>query len=421
MPGDNARRPVLVVYGQAADLPFIGRILEKDGVPAETARSAAEARRLLAEKSYPVLFVDSTLPESDCVRIFREAQLRDPHAVCVALTPISTQEGAVEALQQGAYDCVAMPCPPELLAAAATRALERYELNTRSLEQGHETESLRRDLDHRVQEATQEIHRSNERLNRRIRRLGEDLAHQSRFLEDMVHELKNPLAVILGYSTFLLRRPIEEWAAEDITRSLESVHRNAEHLQALIEEILDSTRLAERKIGLRCETFLASEAVRETVEGLQVQAAERGLTLDMDLPSPKSSIYADRNRLRQILINLVSNALKFTPKGGRITVQARPEKEEMLFCVSDTGKGIEKKDLEKVFERFYQVHETRQMHKGLGLGLNIVKGLVELHGGRIWAESEPGKGARFYFTLPSTLTVPNAEAALSEDGSANPS
>ncbi|MFA6029627.1 MAG: ATP-binding protein [Elusimicrobiota bacterium] len=419
---DAPSRPlVLVVYSQAPDLPFIAQILEKEGYPADTAQGLAAAKRLLAKGAYAVVLIDTQLPGSEALQVFRESQLKDPHSVAVALVPLSTLEGSVAALRQGFYDALVIPCPPEMLAACVERAVERWELNRRTLESGHEVDALRRDLDLRVVEATHEIQRVNERLNRRLTRQNEELAQQTRFMEDMVHELKNPLSVVSGYSSFLLRRPMEEWTSQDLTRALESIHRNADHLRDLIEELLDSTRLAGRKIQLHPETFPASEAVRETVEGLKVQAAEKGLGLEMDVPDTLAAVYADRNRLRQILINLIGNALKFTPKGGRVTVSAKPEEGEVCFSVADTGKGIAKKDLERIFERFYQVQETRATHKGLGLGLSIVRGLVDLHGGRIWAESAPGKGARFCFTLPSTLTVPGSTDELAEESAANPS
>ncbi|MBI5244701.1 MAG: response regulator [Elusimicrobia bacterium] len=418
MAQDNAARPnlsVLIVDSDAARLRKLKAALEEEAYPVGAAANLKAARKLLSAQSFPLALIDLQLSGEEAHKAFLEVRARDPHAVVLALAPACPIGSGALAFNQGFYDCLPSSCPAEMAVSAVDRAAERYTLTLQLIDRSHELAALQRDLAQRVKEASSEMYRVNERLNRHIGKLLEEHGAQGRFIEDMAHELKNPLSVIWGYSSFVLRRPIEEWTPSDLSRALTSIHRNAEHLHELIEELLDSTRLAGNKISLRCETFLAFDAVKEVAEGLKVQAQEKGLSLLSEVPDHLVTVYADRNRLRQVLVNLVNNALKFTPKGGSVTISAKPADGVVHFCVSDTGRGIAKPDLERVFERFYQVPETRNLHKGLGLGLSIVRGLIELHGGRIWAESEPGKGARFHFTLPATLTVAAAEEEAEED------
>ncbi|HAH05568.1 MAG TPA: hypothetical protein DCM05_03430 [Elusimicrobia bacterium] len=415
-----SRPPVLLIDADPSRRAALRSALEKEAYPVDAAAGLREAHKLLAAMSYPIALIDFKLPEGEARQVFLEIRARDPHAALVALVNAGAPEETAEAANQGYYDCLSTPCHPDAAEAAVERAAERYTLIRQLIARSHELASIQHEMDQHIQEGVSEMYRVNERLNRHVRQLTEGREAQQRFIEDLAHELKNPLSVIWGYSSFVLRRPMSEWAADDLTRALDSIHRNAQHLHDLIEELLDSTRLEGHKISLRCETFPALEAVRETAEGLKVQAGEKGLTLTAELPDPSVQVYADRNRLRQVLVNLVGNALKFTPKGGKVVVSAVPEEGAVRFSVSDTGKGIAKKDLDKIFERFYQVQETRHSHKGLGLGLSIVKGLIELHGGRIWAESAPGAGAQFHFTLPATLTIPSSSEE-EEEGAASPS
>jgi signal transduction histidine kinase len=138
--------------------------------------------------------------------------------------------------------------------------------------------------------------------------------------------------------------------------------------------------------------------VRETVEAFQPAAAAKGISLDSDVARDSLLARFDHERILQVLANLLSNAIKFTPEGGRISIRVEPAQEEVRFSVTDTGPGITEESLGRIFERFWQVRASDK--RGLGLGLYISKCIVEAHGGRIWAESKPGAGSSFFFTLP---------------------
>jgi signal transduction histidine kinase len=379
--GDEFRKVRVLAVGERPEDALLFRaVLGTAGYAVDEARTLAEARRRLREREYGVLLADLCMPDGDGLAIVSEAHRLYPHSETILLA-----------------------CPPDRLLAAVDRAAEKVHLSRVLAHRTDELETANRELDGRVRDATREIFGLNEKLKRTVRELQEASRTQARFLEDMAHEVKNPLAVVWGYASYLLKRPIEEWTPEDLKRSLESIRRNAQHIQAMIEELLDSSRIDSHKVTLSCSRFAANGVVREAAEGLRLQAEDRGLTLRAECPAADVHVFADENRLRQILLNLIVNAIKFTPRGGRIAVRLASEEEGAHFCVEDTGRGLTPEQIQRVFERFYQA-DTPETRSGLGLGLHIVHGLVTLHEGRVWVESAPGKGSKFHFILPAQPT-----------------
>jgi signal transduction histidine kinase len=182
-------------------------------------------------------------------------------------------------------------------------------------------------------------------------------------------------------------------------RFLEHIHKDSLHLLALINDILDISKIESGRVQLRRSTFEIAGALEETLASLLPQAQAKSITLETKLP--ELSVFADRLRMKQILFNLLSNALKFTPECSRIQVDAAPRNGFLEISVEDTGIGIPKEQHEAVFDKFYQVGATTKgVREGTGLGLAITKALVEEHGGRVWVESQPGKGSRFTLTIP---------------------
>ncbi|MBI5595284.1 MAG: response regulator [Elusimicrobia bacterium] len=409
------RLRVLVVDDEPADAELHQDVLEAAGYAVTSVGSVAAARKALAVKPHQLLLVDLRLPDGDGLDLLVDAHQADPHAAAVVLTGFSSVDNAVTVMRAGAYDFLSKPCPEERLLSSIHRAAERYELARTLAQRTAELESMNSELDRRVQDATAEIFTLNEKLKKTVSELVDINKGQTRFLEDMAHELKNPLSVVIGYSSFLLRRPMEEWTHEELERSLQSVSRNSQHLHALIEELLDSARLAGRKMALDSKPVDAGQAAREAAEEWRLKGSEKGVRVEADIPADAGAVWADSNRLRQVFNNLLSNALKFTPAAGLVTVSVRPQPGSVLFCVGDSGPGIPAKDAERIFERFYQVEGKHQEHvRGLGLGLSITAGLVHLHGGRIWVESETGRGARFYFDIPTRAPKPVEQAVLPE-------
>jgi signal transduction histidine kinase len=222
---------------------------------------------------------------------------------------------------------------------------------------------------------------------------------KSEFLAGMSHELRTPLHTIIGFSE-LLAEEMEGPLNEKQKRFLSHIHKDSLHLLELINDVLDLSKIEAGKIELRPEVFEFRQALNEVLASINPQAATKSIAVET-LAEVEQPLLADRVRVRQILFNLLSNAVKFTPEGGHIRVEAHQREEFVEVSVSDTGVGISPEEQAAVFDKFYQVgNTTKGVREGTGLGLAITQSLVEAHGGRIWLESEVGKGSRFTFTIP---------------------
>jgi len=222
---------------------------------------------------------------------------------------------------------------------------------------------------------------------------------KSEFLASMSHELRTPLHTILGF-TELLEEEVDGPLNDRQKRFVTHVHQDAQHLLELINDILDLSKIEAGKMELRFDVFDARHAIEEVVVSLHGRAAAKNLNLENRV-DPESAVKADRVRFKEIFYNLLSNAVKFTLEGGRITIDSFRNDSAIGFSVTDTGIGIAKREQASIFDKFYQVGSTTKgVREGTGLGLAITKQLVEMHGGGLSVESEPGKGSTFSFTLP---------------------
>jgi PAS domain S-box-containing protein len=219
----------------------------------------------------------------------------------------------------------------------------------------------------------------------------------------VAHDLRNPLSSILMSTALLAHR-----SAEPERRSrtpVEAIERATNRMNRLIEDLLDVTRMEAGRLSCELASVPPGQAMADAVETQQAFASSASLKLELEASRELPEIWADCNRLLQVFENLIGNAIKFTGPGGRITVGAAPRAGEVLFWVTDTGKGIAAESLPHLFDRFWQARNAEQ--GGAGLGLPIVKGIIEAHRGRIWVESTPGKGSSFFFTIP---TAPREQA-----------
>jgi signal transduction histidine kinase/DNA-binding NarL/FixJ family response regulator len=223
----------------------------------------------------------------------------------------------------------------------------------------------------------------------------EALRSRDRVLGVVAHDLRNPLSTI-AMSAELLMEP--GLTPEQQVRQLHVVRRSAERMDRLIQDLLDVARIESDRLYLHLEHRSPATLAREAVELNGALATARGLSMETDIAPDAGPVKVDRDRILQVLSNLIGNAIKFTPADGRIRVSLRPDEESVRFGVSDTGPGIEPEHLTQLFQPFWQAR--RGGSDGAGLGLAIAKGIVEAHGGRIWAESTPGRGTTFSFTLP---------------------
>jgi len=225
--------------------------------------------------------------------------------------------------------------------------------------------------------------------------------HKSEFLANMSHELRTPLNAIIGFSEVLLERLFGE-LNEKQDDYLKDIHSSGKHLLQLINDILDLSKVEAGRMELDVATFDAPSAIANAMTLIRERAQRHDIALGLDAAPELGVITADERKFKQILLNLLSNAVKFTPDGGRIDVRARRDADNFVVAVHDTGIGIAPEDQAVVFEEFRQVGRSyTNKQEGTGLGLALTRKFVELHGGRIWLESEPGKGSTFTFTIPA--------------------
>jgi PAS domain S-box-containing protein len=247
--------------------------------------------------------------------------------------------------------------------------------------------------------AEEQIRAVNQQLQQRNQEVERANRLKSEFLASMSHELRTPLHTILGF-TELLAEEVDGPLNERQKRFVTHVYQDAQHLLELINDILDLSKIEAGKMEIRREVFDARQAVEEVVASLQGQATGKNLTIDNRMPGD-CAVSADRVRFKEIFYNLLSNAVKFTLEGGRVEILEENRGGTVHFSVSDTGIGIDRKELASIFDKFYQVGSTTKgVREGTGLGLAITKQLVEMHGGTICVESTPGKGSKFSFTVP---------------------
>jgi signal transduction histidine kinase len=223
----------------------------------------------------------------------------------------------------------------------------------------------------------------------------------------VAHDLRNPLGAIITAAA-VLRGDSE---ARGSRRPVEAIERSATRMNRLIEDLLDVTRMEGGILTIEPAAVETRQAIAECIVAHKDLATSTSLELRLDLEEDLPDVWADRDRLLQVFENLIGNAIKFTDPGGCIVVGARSRDQEVHFWVRDSGSGIAEEDMPHLFDRFWQADTTGR--RGTGLGLPIVKGIVEAHSGRIWVESPKGQGSTFFFTIPTaahaTQELPSSE------------
>jgi signal transduction histidine kinase/CHASE3 domain sensor protein len=346
---------------------------------------------------------------------WREEALRRGYHSCAVL-PIKLRDElfgvfGVYAAQFGYFDEETQKLLQEVTSdiSFALRTLEEQE-HRRHAEM--EIRRLNQELESRVLDRTSQLAEANSRLAKQNEELSRASRMKSEFLARMSHEFRTPLNSIIGF-TDLLAEEGEGPLGEAYTDYIRHVHEGAHHLLALVNDILDLSRIEAGRIELRFEEFAPGEAVSEVLAVVGPLSETKRIELVSEVSSALRA-YGDRTRFKQILYNLLSNAVKFTPAQGDVHVTAEPDYGQIRLCVSDTGMGIPVEHQIAIFEEFTQVAAaTSGVKEGAGLGLTITKRIVELHGGRIWVESTPGLGSRFFFTIPAAQVGEHATKRLS--------
>jgi PAS domain S-box-containing protein len=299
-------------------------------------------------------------------------------------------------------------CHADVLTAAGVRSLLVVPLSARSRTFGALTlalaESERRYTANDLRLAADLANRAavavdNARLYSEARRA---IAARDAVLALVSHDLRDPLGVILMSASLLLKGGADGGLSPKHRKFIEPIRRSAERMNRLIRDLLDVSSIEAGRLSIERLRQPVRPLLDDTIAALRADAAAKSVVLEASFPAgERFDVDCDRDRVEQVLTNLLGNAMKFTDPGGKVVARVEPRGNEALFAVTDTGPGIPPEDLTHVFDRFWRAQKTR--HAGTGLGLSIAKGIVEAHGDRIWVESRLGAGSTFYFTLPMPL------------------
>jgi len=381
---EGARLRLLVVDDCPEDRALFKRLLRHDpAIEVFEAETAEEAIASCRSEAPDCLLLDFHLPDGDGLDVLTALTIGPGETALpvVMLTGQGSEEVAVQSMRAGAADYLSKH-------QVSQRALER------ALTNAIDKHGLRASLRH----AREELERTVEDLKRR----NEEVRG---FYHVLSHELKSPLTAVSEFVALVLEGIAGPLNGEQ-RELLEIARTNCGALKVHVNDILDQSRLETGKLTLEREPTALAGQVGRVLASLRPAAREAGVALVAAVPEDLPEVLVDRGRVCQVLTNLVGNALKFTPRGGEVAVQARPDGEGIEVAVRDTGRGIPPDQLTLVFERLYQVSRDDTGRGGLGLGLSISRDLVRLHGGRMWADSAPGQGSTFYFTLPAAAAGP---------------
>ncbi|MBN2058012.1 MAG: hypothetical protein JW782_04395 [Candidatus Saganbacteria bacterium] len=285
----------------------------------------------------------------------------------------------------------------------------RNDLEQRVRERTQELEESRKDLEKKIEARTVDLENSRKAIMHMMRDLKEDMSKlqaidrlKTEFLSLVSHELRTPITPIKGYLALMLGGKMGDFSDQQ-KHALNILMRQSDHLEDLIGSVLDISRLELGKpIPAELQPLSIKKMIDDIIEALKLSVEERGLRLSVEIPGPLPTIMGDEIKLKRVMTNLIGNSLKFTPKGGWITIKAGLDGTNIKIEVVDNGIGIAREYLEKIFAKFFQIDSSySRAAGGIGMGLAIAKELIELHGGKLWAESPGlGRGASFIFTLP---------------------
>src|SRR3989475_2289215 len=399
---------VLVVDDEESVVVTIKAILQVDGYNVATTTSGATARAMVREVEYDLVLTDLCLEDGDGLDVLKAVRERYPETITIMLTGYASLESAIQALRAGAYDYLVKPSEVEELRATVARGIERrrlgQELRMRvsELERANrEIADLNSSLQRRIDDATAE-------LKERYEQLKELDRMKSQFLSIASHELKTPITAMSGFLQVALRRvrrlgegagsaPVAE-GLRGITEQLEVVYRQTTKLARLVDELLDVSRIQTGRIEFRYGEVDMGELANDVATRMQLTTTTHQISVRRD---SQNVVTADRDHLEQVLNNLVTNAIKYSPTGGPITIDVRPDDGGVRLSVTDQGIGIAEKELEEIFGLFYRSPDRAARDAaGMGLGLYISKEIVLRHGGGTWAESGGAKGSTLNVVIP---------------------
>ena len=366
---------LLIVDDSEDNRDVLARRLQKQGHWAITAPGGKEALEALAEQPFDLVLLDIMMPDMDGYEVLSRIK-NDPHTHRIPVIMISAldeMDSVVRCIEMGAADYLPKPFNPTLLRARIGASLREKRAHDREIRSSDQLAESYRKL-------------------KEMERLRDDLTHM------IVHDLRTPLTSLLsGLQTIPLIGSLSDLQAE----MLAIAEEGGQTLLGMINNLLDVEKMEQESVPLDRNPLTAAGLIERAVTQVGMLAQVSGLTLIQQAPLDLPSFSGDEDILRRTLVNLLGNAIKFTPSGGTITASAEMVEQGMLFAVRDTGEGIPPEAFERIFEKFGQVESRIAGRKmSTGLGLTFCKLAVNVHGGRLWLESQPGKGSIFYFTIP---------------------
>lgn len=311
------------------------------------------------------------------------------------ITPILTQDGIIGLIFLGNSSgaTTLSEGDDELISILASQIGQSLE-NARLFEEAFHAKL---DLENKINERTKQLAAALDEV-KGISKMKSD------FISAVSHELRTPLTSIKGYASILMAGKLGT-LPEAVKERLEKINKHSDSLVKLINDLLDISRIEAGKVEMKFEEASLNEIASSVVDLLQPQLREKEIELKTDLAQNLSQVLVDHSQVERVFINLLGNAIKFTPSGGGIKISARENHDSIEVIVADSGIGIAEQDLAKIFEEFYRVdNPLNQALKGSGLGLSLVKYIIEAHQGKIWAKSQLNKGSEFHFTLPKSKT-----------------
>ncbi len=380
-----------------------GILMEDPGYKVIGLEKGTDALEMIRKSSFDVVIADIRLPDVSGLEILELAKEINPDAAVIMMTGYASVETAVDAVNQGAYAYFVKPVNPDEMKTTITNALKQQRL---SLENRRLVEDLQRS-NKLLFEANKEL--SNEITERKrieqelIEKTGQvERATQlkSEFLANMSHELRTPLNVIIGFSELMLDK-VPGKINEKQRQCLNDILDSGKRLRNLINEVLDLSKIESGKMEFKLGNIALTDVIESLRTSMMSIVAPKKQRLDIEIEDGLPPVHADESKLGQVLLNLVDNSSRFTPDEGKLKIEAVRENNYCRVSVIDSGIGIKKEGQERIFEPFCWLDNPLTKEKsGTGLGLALVETIVEKYGGRIWVESEYGKGSRFTFTLP---------------------
>ena len=382
----SATATIVVVEDEVGARATLCGILEDAGYEVIGLERGSEALEAIRSSAFDIIITDIRLPDVGGREILELAKEINPDAAVIMMTGYASVETAVDAVNQGAYAYFVKPVDPDEIKTTIANALRHQRLlqeNKRLVDSLQRSNKLLFEANEELMQATQA---------------------KSEFLAHMSHELRTPLNVIIGFSELLLDE-VPGKINEEQRRCLNDILGGGNNLLNLINDILDLSKIESGKMELSLRNFSLSGVIEALRSVMLPILGQRDQSLDIEMEEGLPQVYADKAKVRQVLLNLLSNSTKFTPDGGKLKIEAAREDERCRVSVIDNGIGIKPENQEKIFEEFCQIESPLTEEKGgTGLGLAIARQIVERHGGRIWVDSDYGQGSRFNFTLPLAKT-----------------